>query len=113
MSDVSDLSDQLDGLKGEWKKLKVKAVDRDAKLKEAAKHAKHFHTDADNMLAWLQLNEEKLDGASPVGLEKDVVAKQLKETQVCFQLKLDHSVLCRNIAFDSIKAVTLINYVIN
>lgn len=82
MSDVSDLNDQLEGLKGEWKKLKMMVADNDSKIKEANKHAERFQADADTMLAWLAINEEKLDSAAPVGLDKELVAKQLKEAQV-------------------------------
>ena len=82
MSDVSDVTEQLDGLRGEWKKLKLKVGERDARLREANRHAERFQADADTMLAWLQLNEDKLAAAAPVGLDKEVVAKQLKEAQV-------------------------------
>ena len=82
MSDVSDISEKLDGIKSEWKKLKEKVTDRAGKLKEANKHAEKFRADMDKMIVWLGLNEETLEKASPVDLDRDMVNKQLKEAQV-------------------------------
>ena len=81
MSDVSDLSDKVDGMRSNWKSLREKMAERNSKLKEVGKHSEKFHDDLDTMLLWLQLNEEKLESAAAVGLDKDTVAKQLKDAQ--------------------------------
>ena len=57
-------------------------ADRNRKLKEASKHADKFQGDLDTMALWLEFNEEKLALAAVPGLQKDVVAKQLKDAQV-------------------------------
>ena len=82
MSDISDLSEKLEGLKQEHKGLKDKLAERANKLKEANRLANKFQGDADLMKAWLELNEEKLDSAAPIDIDEDIVNKQLKEAQV-------------------------------
>lgn len=81
MSDVSDLSDRLDSLSGEWKKLKGKVDDRKGKLKDVQRLAEKFYENADILKAWLVMHEEKLGSFEPVHLEEDLVNKQLKESQ--------------------------------
>ncbi len=82
MSDMSDLSEQLDGLQSEYKALKDKIAEREKKLKDANQLAERFQGDADLMKAWLELNEEKLANAGPITVDENAVNKQLKEAQV-------------------------------
>ena len=81
MSDVSDLSDKLDSLSGDWKKLKTKVDDRKNKLRDVQQLADRFNGNADILRAWLAMSEEKLGNCEPVHMEEDVLNKQLKEAQ--------------------------------
>ena len=82
MSDVSDLSDRLDSIKSEYGKIKRKSSQKKDKFKECNKMANKFQGDLDLLSAWLQLNEEKVTAMPPVGLKKNIIAKQLKDAQV-------------------------------
>ena len=82
LSDVSDLTDKVDAVRGEWAKLKTKASDRQQHLKDVHRHAQKFQADLDTMQMWLNLEEDKLEKADAISLDKPVLSKQLKEAQV-------------------------------
>ena len=82
MSDISDLSDKIEGLRSEWKNLQAKVTERQGVLKEARRLADKFYADADMLNAWLQMTEDKLDALGPVSLDEEEANKQLKEAQV-------------------------------
>lgn len=81
-SDISDIADKLEAMRNAWRKLKDEAADRKAKLQAVNKHAEKFQSDLEMMQAWLSLEEEKMEKADPPALDKDTVARQLKEAQV-------------------------------
>ena len=81
MSDISDLSEKMDGMRSEWGKLKDKVSTRGSKVKTASKQATKFHADLETMKLWLKLTEDKLTSAGPVALDKDAISRQLKESQ--------------------------------
>lgn len=81
MSDVSDLSDKMDGFKTELGRLKDKVSRRSAKLKSANKLAGSFQGNLDTLRLWLGLNEEKLSEMGPVGLDRNTIVQQIQETQ--------------------------------
>ena len=82
MSDISDISDKMEGMRTGWRKLKDKAADRKSKLKATNKHAEKFQGDLDTMVAWLGMEEEKLAKAGPADMDKEAVDRNLKDAQV-------------------------------
>ena len=61
-----------------------KLSEKNQQLKETSRKAHKFQADLNQMLAWVNLTKEKLDGAGDVGLNKEMLNKQLKEAQVGF-----------------------------
>ncbi len=67
VSDVSDLSDRVEGIRDEWQSLKRALSDRDLRIREANKMADKFYSDADLLSAWLSLHEDKLNNFPSIG----------------------------------------------
>ena len=82
LADIADLKSKLEKLRGDWRDVKDKSGDRHEKMKTAGKLDENFHDHLNLMLGWLQYNEEKLEHLSSIELNRDVVAKQLKDAQV-------------------------------
>ena len=66
---------------GEWRRLKDRLADQTSKLKEASRHSDKFQGDLETLEAWLDFSHERLVSAAPMGLDKETVARQLKEAQ--------------------------------
>ena len=81
-SDIADFTNKLDTAKSEWRKLREKATEKNAKLKEAVKQSEKFYSDLNTMSAWLDITEEKLASLDSVTLQPDVLARQLDEAQL-------------------------------
>jgi chromosome segregation ATPase len=81
MSAISDISDTIDAIKSEEKRLKQKLKDKAAKVRQANAVAEKFHQDLGLLDGWLKNQEEKVDGLPAVGPNMEAVGKQLKTVQ--------------------------------
>lgn len=79
MSDTSELSDTINSIQTEQRKLKDKLKNRSSKVKQAASHAEKFQTDLDIMEKWLGHQEERLQSQEAVSSDPEQMAKQVKD----------------------------------
>ena len=79
---TTELARQAAALEADWEEVNVLANQRAQQVDESMRHAVAFKDQLDHMLLWLQLKEDKLKDITPTSLDKNTVAKKLKDAQV-------------------------------
>lgn len=77
-----ELAEKLEDIKTEWEELNRQALQRSQQIEASQKHGQNFQEQLDKILMWLNIDNEKLANIVPKSLDKDVVAKKLKDAQV-------------------------------
>lgn len=100
----SNLGNRLDSAKASWNRLREKATEKNARVKEISKQVAKFYDDVETMLAWLGLSADKVASLPGISLDRKTAARQLEEAQSlqaelkrkgrdCEQLKADAEAL--------------------
>lgn len=79
---AKELADKLEDIKLEWEDVNRQANQRSQQIDASQKHAQNFQDQLDKILMWLGIDNDKLAKIHPKSLDKDVVAKKLKDAQV-------------------------------
>jgi nitrate/nitrite-specific signal transduction histidine kinase len=79
---TKELAEKLEDIKAEWEELNRQAYQRAQQIDASQKHAQNFQDQLDKILLWLSMDDEKLAGIVPKSLDKDVIARKLKDAQV-------------------------------
>lgn len=77
-----DLEDKLQDIKAQWEELNKTANQRGQKIDASVKHAQSFEDQLEKQLLWLQIAGDRLKGTTPKSLDKEVIARKLKDAQV-------------------------------
>lgn len=103
-SSSTNLSSRLDSAKSSYNRLREKATEKNAKVKDVSKQAAKFYDDLETMSAWLGLRADKVASLPSISLDRKTAARQLEEAQSlqaelkrkgrdCEQLKADAEAL--------------------
>ncbi|OWF34915.1 Dystonin [Mizuhopecten yessoensis] len=78
---TEELANRVQAIKADWEELNKLANQRGQQIDASVKHATTFQDQMDNMLVWLQMKEDRLKDSSSVSMDRDGLAKKLKDAQ--------------------------------
>lgn len=79
----SVILETLDRVNKDWQTLCLKLMNTSAKFDELQEQCQRFHAVLKTITVWLDVTEETLVTMEPVGVDPDVLGKQISEDKVC------------------------------
>ncbi|XP_071543036.1 uncharacterized protein shot isoform X14 [Panulirus ornatus] len=79
VTDTAPVKDKIKNLEGQWKELNDTLDERARNGKERSEQLQAYEQLRDRCIQWLATTENTLDNAQPVGLEQEIVKKQIED----------------------------------